>query len=135
MQVGGKSDEVGWEAYDICREAGAIIATGHEHSYSRTHLMSDFENQEIASTDTTLVLEPGKTFAFVNGLGGQSIREQDDELAAKAWWAAVYSEDQDANYGALFCDFNYNEVLGAAYCYFKDIDDNLVDEFYLLNQN
>ena len=39
MQVGGKLDETGWDVYEECRKGGAIIATGHEHSYSRTHLM------------------------------------------------------------------------------------------------
>ena len=36
MQVGNKTDEVGWAAYEACREEGAIIATAHTHNYSRT---------------------------------------------------------------------------------------------------
>ena len=32
MQTGGKLDEVGWGAYEACRQSGAIIATGHEHT-------------------------------------------------------------------------------------------------------
>ena len=40
MQVGGKSDEVGWSAYEACREAGALIATGHEHTYERTKTLT-----------------------------------------------------------------------------------------------
>jgi hypothetical protein len=135
MQIGSKSDEVGWEAYEICREAGAIVATGHEHTYSRTHLMSDFENQIIESTDSTLIIEPGNSFVFVNGLGGKSIRDQDDTLAANPWWASVYSEEQGANYGALFCSFNHDDELAEAYCYFKDIDDAVIDEFYLTSLN
>ena len=47
MQVGAMNDEVGWRAYEECRLAGAFVATGHEHSYSRTHLMSSFEEQTI----------------------------------------------------------------------------------------
>jgi hypothetical protein len=35
MQVGGKTSETGWEVYEECRMGGAIVATGHEHSYSR----------------------------------------------------------------------------------------------------
>ena len=135
MQVESNTDEVGWEAYDICREGGAIIATAHAHSYSRTHLMSDFETQEIASTDNTLLIEPGYTFAFVSGLGGRNIRDQVDALALNPWWAAVYSETQDANFGALFCNFNHNGVLENAYCYFKNIDEVIVDEFYITNIN
>ena len=49
--------EVGWGPYEECREGGAIVATGHEHSYSRTHLMDNFETQIIASTSNTLQIE------------------------------------------------------------------------------
>ena len=49
MQVGSKEDEVGWQPYEVCREGGAIVATAHEHSYSRTHLLDDFEAQSVAS--------------------------------------------------------------------------------------
>jgi len=122
MQVGGKKDEVGWKPYEACREGRAIIATGHEHSYSRTHLMDDFETQSIASTSNTLRIEKGRTFAFVSGLGGKSIRGQNDELAANDWWAAIYTSDQDANYGALFCIFNKEGIENRTHCYFKDID-------------
>ena len=127
MQAGGKGNEVGWEAYEICREAGAIVATGHEHMYSRTHLMSNFENQEIASTSNTLKLAPGKSFAFVSGIAGKSIREEDPELAANSWWANVYSETQNADHGALFCEFEDLK----AYCYFKNINGKIIDEFNL----
>ena len=97
MQVGNKLDEVGWGPYEECRKGGAIVATGHEHSYSRTYLMEGLETQSIASTSTTLKIEKGKTFAFVSGLGGHSIRSQNNELAAKPWWAAVYTSAQGAN--------------------------------------
>ena len=129
MQVGGKSDEVGWEAYDECRIGGAIVATGHEHSYQRTHLMDNFETQSIASTDNTLEIEKGKTFAFVSGLGSQSVRGQNNALAANPWWAAVYTSVQGANFGALFCTFNVDGDEGKAHCYFKDIDGVIADEF------
>ncbi len=131
MQVGGKTDEVGWDAYEICREAGAIIATAHEHSYSRTHLLSDMENQVIVATSDTLALEPGNSFVFVSGLGGDSIRAQTDALANLPHWAAVYSSTQNANYGALFCKFNYQGIENQAYCYFKDIDGDMPDEFFI----
>ena len=95
MQVGGKEDAVGWEPYEACRKAGAIIGNGHEHSYSRTHLMDSFENQSIASTSDVLHVVEGKSFTFVSGLGGYSIRDQNDELAGNPWWAAVYTADQE----------------------------------------
>ena len=94
MQVGNKQDEVGWGPYEQCRIGGAIVATGHEHSYSRTHLMRNLETQDIASTSNNLVIERGQTFVFVSGLGGKSIRGQIDELAANPWWASVFTASQ-----------------------------------------
>jgi len=132
MQVGGKDDAVSWGPYEECRKGGAIIATAHEHSYSRTYLMDNFKNQSIASTSNILQIEKGRTFAFVSGLGGKSIRSQNDELAANDWWASVYTSNQNANYGALFCIFNENGIENKAHCYFKDIDGNIPDEFDLV---
>ena len=131
MQVGNKPDEVGWGPYEECRKGGAIVATGHEHSYSRTYLMDGFETQSIASTSTTLKIEEGKTFAFVSGLGGRSIRSQNNHRAAEPWWAAGYTYRQGANFGALFCTFNKDGVESRAHCYFKDIDGRIPDEFDL----
>jgi len=129
MQVGDKEDEVGWGPYEECRKGGAIIATAHNHSYARTHLMGDFESQRVASTSNTLRIEKGKTLAFVSGLGGNGMDDQNDELAANDWWAAVYTPEQGADYGALFCVFNYNGVENKAHCYFKDINGRIPDEF------
>ena len=137
MQVGGKSDETGWGVYEESRKGGAIIATGHEHSYSRTHLLSSFRNQTVASTGNTLVLtaddpntaiDEGQGFAFVSGLGGESIRTQ---LLSGYWWAKIYTPDQGANYGALFGVFNYQGNPRLAHFYFKDIDGNIPDDFYV----
>ncbi len=137
MQVGGKSNETGWGVYEESRKGGAIIATGHEHNYSRTHLLSNCENQTVASTSDTLALaidnpltseDEGKTFVFVSGLGGKSIRDQ--ELGGN-WWASIYSSTQGANHGALFGIFNYEGKKGLAKFYFKDIEGAVPDEFYV----
>jgi hypothetical protein len=137
MQVGGKSDETGWEVYEESRKGGAIITTAHEHSYSRTHLLNSCKDQIVASTSDTLALsidqpitseDEGRTFVFVSGLGGRSIRDQ--ELNGR-WWANIYTSTQGANYGALFGIFNYEGKEGFAKFYFKDIDGVVVDEFYV----
>jgi hypothetical protein len=137
MQIGGKFDETGWEVYEESRRGGAIIATAHEHTYSRTHLLSNCENQIVASTADTLALssddpltaeDEGRTFVFVSGLGGKSIRDQ--ELGGN-WWASVYTSTQGANHGALFGIFNYEGKSGLAKFYFKDIDGVVPDEFYV----
>jgi hypothetical protein len=137
MLVGVKTDETGWGVYDESRAGGAIIATGHEHSYSRTHLLSNFESQTVASTGSTLVIasddpntptDEGKCFALVSGLGGVEIRPQ---LLSGDWWASIYAIDQGANFGALFGVFNYQGNPRLAYFYFKDIDGNVPDEFFV----
>ncbi|HSG80615.1 MAG TPA: metallophosphoesterase [Gemmatimonadota bacterium] len=130
MQVGGKSDEAGWEVYESCRAGGAIIATGHEHSYSRTHLLSNMESRTIASMSDTLRITAGASFVFVSGLAGKSIRDQ--ELAGD-WWASIYTSTQNANHGALFGVFNADGRPDLAYFYFKDIDGHIADAFWVLS--
>lgn len=125
MQVGNKKDEVGWDAYELCREAGAMIVTAHEHSYSRTHLLSDFSRQSIASTSSTLRLEPEKSFALVTGLGGQSIRAQALE---GPYWAKIYTSTQKATNGAVFCTFNSDDPRRAD-CMFKNVRGEAIDSF------
>jgi hypothetical protein len=135
MQVGGKSDSTDWGVYEESRRGGAIIATGHEHSYSRTHLLSSMEQQTVASDaqplllredDPTTIEDEGRTFAFVSGLGGKSIRDQERD---GDWWASIYTSSQGAASGALFGVFNFEGDERRAYFYFKDIAGNIVDEF------
>jgi hypothetical protein len=137
MQVGGKSDDTGWGVYDESRRGGAVIATAHEHSYSRSHLLADVENQVVASTEGPLVLaaddpatpeDEGRSFVFVSGLGGQSIRNQEID---GPWWASIYASDQGARSGALFGTFNYQGDPNLARFYFKDIAGEVVDDFFV----
>lgn len=128
MQVGGKSNATGWGVYDSCLNAGAMITVAHEHSYSRTHLMSSFENQVVAHRNNDMTLEPGKSFMFVSGLGGRSIREQ---KRGGDWWASIYTASQGATHGALICDFERN----TARCFFKAIDGSVPDQFTLRLNN
>src|SRR5437588_989062 len=108
MQVGGKQDETGWPVYEEARKGGAIIATAHEHSYSRTHLLSNITTQTVVSTANALTLTKGNSFAFVSGLGGNSVRPQ---LLSGNWWASISTStclmndpvcQPDAHFGALF---------------------------------
>lgn len=130
MQVGGKTDETGWGVYEACRAGGAIIATGHEHSYSRTYLLSSMEQQTIASTSDTLRITRGESFAFVSGLGGRGIR---DQKLDGDWWASIYTSTQDAAPGALFGVFEIEGRSDLAFFYFKDIDGNIVDSFWVVS--
>lgn len=128
MQVGGKPDETGWEVYSACLKHGGIVATAHEHSYSRTYLMNDFENQVVAHRGDLLEIGPGSSFAFVSGLGGHGIRGQ---KRSGDWWASVYTKNQRASFGALFCTLAGR----SANCQFKDIAGVVPDRFTLENRN
>jgi hypothetical protein len=135
MQVGGKGDETGWEVYEESRRGGAIIATAHEHSYSRTHLMSSMEAQTVASRSEPLLLseddpatgaDEGRSFAFVSGLGGSSVRDQERD---GDWWASVWTSTQGGENGALFAEFHVNGDPRLAHFYFKDVTGAVPDDF------
>ena len=137
MQVENKTDETGWGVYEESRKGGTIVATGHDHSYARTHLLSSFQNQTVASTSNTLILasdnpgtpsDEGRSFAFVSGLGGNGIYSQ---TRSGAWWASIYTSTQGATYGALFGVFNYQGNPRLVHFYFKNINGTIVDDFYV----
>jgi hypothetical protein len=126
MQVGSKPDEAGWGVYEESRLGGAIIATAHEHSYSRTFLLENMTTRKVASRSDTLTLRKGRTFAFVSGLGGGDIRPQ---VRTGDWWASVYSATQGAVPGAMFASFNVDGNERKASFYFKAINGKTVDRF------
>ena len=140
MQVGGKSSEMGWDVYQNCLNLGAIVATGHEHSYSRTRTLIHAETQTVdpACPEAGAVcVEPGKSFVFVSGLGGKSIRNQDRCLptaypyGCNQEWASIYTSDQGAKYGVLFITFHVDGDPYKARGYFKNVDGELIDEFVI----
>src|SRR3989338_10572566 len=139
MQIGGKGDEAGWEIYETCREQGAIIATGHEHSYGRTHVLSDMSEQIIADEISPYIIQPGQTFAFHSALGGQSVRDQERCLpetppyGCNGEWGSIYTSNQSATYGALFIEFNVDDDPRKAHGYFENIDGEIIDEFEIYN--
>jgi hypothetical protein len=137
-QVGDKGNSVGWEAYEACREGGAIIANGHEHSYHRTKTLSDMSEQRVNQSwpsPNDLLVDDGSTFAFVSGLGGNSIRDQErckperPPYGCRGEWAFIYTSDQDAAFGALFIDFGVNGDPYKATGYFKNVAGQVVDRF------
>lgn len=145
MQAGDKSDEVGWTAYQHCQDDGAIVVTGHEHSYARTRTLTDLGNAKnqhgAVGMPELLEVGPGSTFAVVSGLGGKSIRNYSANLHAnQQWWASFYTGDyhrkngtevkgSKANYGALFLRFHVDGDPDAAHGYFKSVDGEVADEF------
>jgi hypothetical protein len=145
MQLGNKKDEAGWQVYEECRRQGAIIQTGHDHQYARTHTMERFSNQKVKSTSNEIVLQHeiasagrtpvrvGTTFAFVNGLGGAGIRQPQKGLHRSAWWAKTLSSGQEygnAKHGAVICEFNKGGVTSAS-CEFLQHDGDSRDSWTL----
>src|SRR5262249_38748626 len=149
MQVGGKGDEMGWAVYEACRLKGAIIQTGHEHTYHRTKTMTNTQNQTIdptCSSGSTLCVEPGRTFVTVSGLGGNSVRDQirctptastapfpslNTSDASCPIWASIYTNNQGASgqYGAQFITFNVDGNPRKARGYFKTRNGATIDTF------
>lgn len=138
MQVGGKDSDVGWGPYEACREHGAIISTGHEHSYSRTKTLVNIQRGTVDPAwpvPDRLRVAPGATFTVVSGLGGRSIRDQERCLpttppyGCNGEWAVIYTSDQGAQYGALFIEFHVNGDPKAARGYFKNINGEVIDRF------
>jgi hypothetical protein len=83
-------------------QGGAMIRTGHEHSYARTRTLTDLGNSgaphgvtgEMDSVDVA----PGKTFVAVSGLGGASLRSYDAALHdGETWWASMYTSNYSRN--------------------------------------
>lgn len=150
MQVGGKTNEVGWNAYRECMNAGAIVTTGHEHSYARTLTLTDVGNRAAAHGKTGLFdqmqLGAGRNFVLVSGLAGVGIRDyeaasHDDDT----WWASYYASNRwlkngvqqpspYASYGALFIRFNVGGDPKRAQGYFKDVNGRISDTFVIQAQ-
>jgi len=133
-QTSDKKNEVGYEVYEQCRKHGAIIATAHTHSYARTHLMSEFELKQIASTNNTLTLRPGHAFAFVSGLGGMDIDPYEHNHQYNPWWAATAALDDGVDFGALLCIFHVDGTPNKAKCEFRDIQGRVWDQFTLYSE-
>jgi len=137
MQVGGKSDEVGWSAYEACREQGAFIATHHEHSYCRSkNLKKTGPTPEVANEDTAVMTTfPGQSFVFVSGLAGKDIRSYSSNREKNAWWASTGASNDDVNYGAVLCIFNVDNDPNKATCEFKLVDGRVWDSWTIQTRN
>eukprot|EP01122_Echinamoeba_exundans_P008918 TRINITY_DN303_c0_g2_i1.p1 TRINITY_DN303_c0_g2~~TRINITY_DN303_c0_g2_i1.p1 ORF type:complete len:694 (-),score=39.64 TRINITY_DN303_c0_g2_i1:347-2428(-) len=132
-QIGNKYTEVGLPLYDVCRRHGAIVTTGHEHSYARTKRMSSFENFQVDQPDEIIGLNKGHSLAWVSGIGGIGLRQGDPTLVSNHWWAATAATDTSTivNHGAVFCKFNLNGELRRAYCETKLVDNRVIDSWYM----
>jgi hypothetical protein len=145
MQVGGKIDEVGWQAYQICAEHGAPVITAHEHSYSRTYALSALGDRKqrhgAGGSASELLLGPGRTFVVVSGLGGESVRPWLPEHRNDSWWASIYAgnyqvmngetrgQSPSVDFGVLFITYGSQSDPARVSAYFKTVRDAIADEF------
>lgn len=117
-----------------------MIATGHEHSYSRSYLLSNMQQQTVDNKDNTLKLNTGKSFVFVSGLGGidERIQRQSGQHWAKIYAKTCLALDPvclpNAKSGALFATFNVDKQANKAKFYFKNIDQQIIDEFTVISE-
>jgi len=124
MQVSNKLDETGYEPYEICRQQGAMIVTGHSHCYARSHVLSNTITRQIKANISPYSLTPGNTMVITNGVGGYSVDNANPSLAEMPHWGATY-----CHFGAFFCIYNLNGDASRALCYFKDITGAIADTF------
>ena len=118
---------IGWEIFESCKDGGAIIANAHKHLYARSKTLINIENQTVDSEWSDLNklrVKEGATFAFVSGTGGSAITSSDKYYD----WSTNYVP-LGSTHGALFCTFNAGGQPNKAYCYFKDVNGRIVDEF------
>jgi len=145
MQAGEKGDEVGWGAYQACQNGGAIVATGHEHTYARTLTLTDLGNEGAGHGATgdhgEIQVGAGSTFVFVSGMGGVGIRDYNEELHDDdTWWSTIYTSDYymrdgeqidsfEVDVGVMFIDFHVDGDPYKAHAYFKNVNGDILDEF------
>jgi hypothetical protein len=129
MQTGDKGDESGWGVYEECKNAGAMITTGHEHAYARSYLLDSIENQSVLSDSNDMELKKGQSLVVLSGVGGESVRELKHD---SYWWAAKANATNGLKKGgALFCEYGIKSDHRSATCYFMDVDHNIWDRFSL----
>ncbi|MES1913355.1 MAG: hypothetical protein MHM6MM_005546 [Cercozoa sp. M6MM] len=132
MQVGSKPDEVGWSVYETCRQHGALVATGHEHSYARTHMMSSFKDQIVSQDTERMILRNGESICWCAGTAGRGVRQCKSNREQNPWWASYGCRQvEDFKQGALFCTFNYGGLETRALCEYKDYTGKQWDQFLL----
>jgi len=161
FQAGGKGNSVALQTYRNCLDYGAIIATGHEHSYSRTCTLTDpgtwsASNRYGAQCSNPALMQvgPNSSFIFVSAMGGAGIRdyhasEHDDD----GWWSTIYTSNRYCKNTCTKSDLSgqdksrdissYSYKWGALFItfndgnpnratgYFKNINGTIIDEFVI----
>lgn len=99
LQLGDKIDEVGWDAYNYCRQKGAMIINGHEHSYCRSKLIYDFQPDAPVFTEDPIVIAANQTFVAVVGIAGVCIRGCTEGKENNPWWSSALCAPSLTDFG------------------------------------
>lgn len=143
MQVGSKRDEVGWDAYRLCRQYGAMIITGHEHTYERTKSLKSMEFQLVAdgwNDPTKSLVAPNISFAVVTGAGGEGLRDQERcnpttyPYGCNGEWAKILTTDNGLKAGAFIVTYHTSGPRKALGQYVSK-DNEIMDQFEITSQN
>ena len=129
MNVGSKGDTTGWGVYEEGRAQGVTTWNGHEHSYGRTHLLSDMDTQAIADNTSPYTIIKGRSLVVQTGAGGASLRAF-GPYANQSYWAAKYN----ANYGVNICTFGASGDPRRADCTFKSVGGTTRDSWTMYSQ-
>lgn len=129
-----RSGDIRLENYQACLNAGAMIINAHEHSYHRTKTLVDVNSRQVDPTCSganEICLAPGKTYVSVVGLGGKENLHDQGKCRTTSCpeWANIYTFRQGAKFGALFINFNVGGAANQAYAQFKNIDNQVIDEY------
>ena len=116
MQVGNKGDSTGWAVFEEGRLQGVTTWNGHEHSYGRTHLLSDMDTQVISDNVSPYSIARGTSMVIQTGSGGSSLRSF-GPYANEPYWASKFN----TNYGVNICTFGAAGDPRRADCVFRDI--------------
>lgn len=118
IQIGGKGDEAEWASYDNCRQYGAMVVMGHEHSYERTKTMTKYPSYSspniadlVSESDSANIrVARGANLSIVSGAGGTGMRDQErcsnPTETGCGIWASIRSSTQGATFGALIVTYN-----------------------------
>jgi hypothetical protein len=135
LQLGDKGDEVGWNAYNNCRKKGAMIINGHEHSYCRSKLITDFQPSAPSFTEGNISIGPNQTFVTVTGVAGVGIRACTEGKELNEWWGSAWCAPNLTEFGALVCKLNLNGDKRKGHCYFKTSSGAILDSFDIETTN
>jgi len=130
FQLGSKGDEVDLSVYQSCIDGGALVITGHDHVYGRTHLIKDAFTKALVNSSFNLI-KRGQSIVWVNGLGGYSQFSKKSGHSEDPWWDVTYGRKTGSEYGALICTFSETR----ATCEFKNIEGDTQDSIVMYSDN